>query len=141
MGRVSAMMAEKMEAMDSENAVPDDVGTRLSSYDSGFDEPPCLLRILIEDHKCISRDFCHGKELGCMNAHLRALVDAMPKSWSEGSAKNSAQIGGQSRIHLNNCARSRRWRRRNAICETSVEMRDRFTEALRAFLTLHAMLK
>ena len=108
------------------------------SHDSGFDELPCFLHLLMEDHQCRSQESCQNKKYGCLNAHLRNLVECMPKCFCDSEAKQHQPCGVQRGAGY---PPTRRWTRRNAICETSVEMRKKFVEALCAFMTLQAMLK
>lgn len=106
------------------------------SQDSGFDEPPCFLNIIFHNHKCKGMHSCKKKNYISLNLHLKALMNCMPKSFSESEAIQN---------QLANCSGVQRdpylAKRRNAICETSEEMRSNFNEALCAFLTLQAMAK
>ena len=105
------------------------------SHDSGFDDSPCFLNIIYDDHKCKNIEVCLKKHYN-LNLHLKNLMSCMPKSHSDCEAiqhEISCFSGSQRNPKL--------YRRRNAICETSVEMRTKFCKALCSFLTLQAMAK
>ena len=105
------------------------------SNDSGFDDSPCFLNIIYDDHKCKNIEVCLKKHYN-LNLHLKNLMSCMPKSYSDCEAIQ------QETSYCSSVQRNPNlYRRRNAICETSVEMRTKFYKALCSFLTLQAMAK
>jgi hypothetical protein len=107
------------------------------SHDSGFDEPKCFINMIYENHRCKGLYSCHKKDKAGLNIHLRNLMNCMPKSFGD-----NEPIQDRRKV-CSGVARGPTYsnKRRNAICETSDEMRVKFYEALCAFMTLQAMAK
>lgn len=106
------------------------------SLDSGFDESPCLLNMIYDDHTCTKSTEACLKKHYTLNMHLKNLMSNMPKPFSDSEAIRH-ELSNSSGVKRNPYLS----RRRNAICETSSDTKLKFCEALSAFLTLKAMAK
>ena len=106
------------------------------SHDSGFDEPKCFINMIYENHRCKGYYSCNKKDKASLNIHLKNLMNCMPKSF--GDQDEPAHLTDTLRHMSSGTCLSKR---RNAICETSDDMRVKFYEALCAFMTLQAMAK
>lgn len=123
--------SEPSQVFSSENS-----STNLS-HDSGFDEPKCFINMIYENHRCKGYYSCHKKDKASLNIHLKNLMNCMPRSFGDHDDPPSHLTDTLRHMSSGTCLS----KRRNAICETSDDMRVKFYEALCSFMTLQAMAK
>ena len=101
---------------------------------SASDDTRCFLNVLYNEHKCADPRNCNRKKLASLNAHLRNLMDCMPKSFCDCESTTNWDNSEPERAgYLTH--------RRNAVCETSEDTRTKFYEALCTFMTLKALVR
>lgn len=123
--------SEPSQVFSSENS-----STNLS-HDSGFDEPKCFINMIYENHHCKGYYSCRKKDKASLNIHLKNLMNCMPKSFGDHDDPPGPLTDTLRHMSSGTCLS----KRRNAICETSDDMRVKFYEALCSFMTLQAMAK
>lgn len=125
--------SEPSQVFSSENS-----STNLS-HDSGFDEPKCFINMIYENHRCKGYYSCNKKDKASLNIHLKNLMNCMPKSFEDHDGDAAPGHLSDTLRHMSSGTSLNK--RRNAICETSDDMKVKFYEALCSFMTLQAMAK
>lgn len=94
----------------------------------------CFINLVLSEHRCVDTAYCNKVKFAALNAHLRTLIDCMPKTHCD----------CESKIKFTNCILNRVGyisQRRNAICETNELSGETVCRAFCNFMTLKALLR
>ena len=98
------------------------------------DKDQCFLKLVYSEHCCVDPGICNKEKFSALNAHLRTLVECMPRSFCECESKTN-----WTNYILNDTGYASH--RRNAVCETSERSRETVCKAFCSFMTLKALLR
>ncbi len=99
-----------------------------------IDKSQCFLNLIYSEHRCVDSDYCNKVKFAALNAHLRTLIDCMPKTHCD----------CESKVKWTNCILNQAGyisQRRNAICETTELSKKTVCRAVCNFMTLKALLR
>ena len=101
---------------------------------SSCSEDQCFLKLVYNEHRCVDPSICHKAKFAALNAHLRTLVQCMPRSFCECESK---------RTWTNYILNEKGYmsQRRNAVCETKDRNREMINKAVCSYMTLKALLR